>query len=180
MVDVNAGATPDSISTGDTFGGSRGGHAGGYAEIFAEIQIVETIVPVRPPQFGIPVAQKRAVLRQLLPNGSDSYVGLFTTMPELDGTGGVEASGSGYARVVHSTWYDSIVGHVATRLNLGAIRFAALTAGLTVRGWGVWDGADDLVAFGPTRNADLRPRAFSLVATDEPGFTSGALRVRIQ
>jgi hypothetical protein len=69
------------------------------------------------------------------------YVGLLTTMPADDGSGAVEASGSGYARVARApadaNWSlsgDQIV-------NVADIQFPLLTGPLAeVVGYGIWDG----------------------------------------
>jgi len=64
------------------------------------------------------------------------YVGLFTTMPNDDGTGGVEVTGGSYAR-------ESVVFSVASAgqvANNGAVTFTQATALWgTVLGMGLFD-----------------------------------------
>lgn len=141
-----------------------------------------TIVSLRTPQYGIPLAARQAFLAQQLPNGVASYVGLFTSMPTRAGVGGTEASGSGYARVSHASWRSSVhAGFVARRHNNGEVRFAALTDDLTVVGWGAWNAASGgtLLAFGLLRNEDGDARVWELAALDTPGWPDGELVVGI-
>lgn len=146
-------------------------------------QTVFQIVSLRSPQYGIPLAVRLEWMRVLIPNGTPSYVGLYSVMPGRDGIGGEEASGNGYARVSHSNWRDVVVaGFVARRANTGEIRATALTGDLTVVGWGIWNAATDgdLLGFGLLRNVDGTSRIFELGATDEWGWTDGALQVGVQ
>jgi hypothetical protein len=141
-----------------------------------------TIISLRAPQYGIPLSARQAFLAQQLPNGTPSYVGLFTSMPTRAGVGGTEASGSGYARVAHSSWRSSVFGgFVARRHNNGEIRFGALTGDLTVVGWGAWDAAADgnLLAFGLLRDDDGNARVWELAELDTPGWPDGLLIVGI-
>lgn len=141
------------------------------------------VVSLRPPQYGIPLATRVAWMREVLPNGTPRYIGLFTSMPSRAGVGGTEASGSGYARVMHQSWRDVIVGgFAARRANSGAIRFAALTDDLDVIGWGAWDASSGgtLRAFGLLRNSDSVARVFHLAAGDTPGWNDGELQVVVQ
>lgn len=138
------------------------------------------VVSLRAPQYGIPLAQRLAWLRALLPNGTAAYVGLYTAMPSRAGVGGVQA---GLTRVAHSDWRDVVVGgFVARRANSGEVRFATLAADLTVVGWGVWNALTngDLLAFGILRNSDGQSRTFNLGAGDDPVFTDGSLQVGLQ
>lgn len=72
------------------------------------------------------------------------YVGLFTTVPADDGTGGVEVSGGSYARVQRdpsdSNWTD--LGSGGARENAAVITFPTATANWgTVVGFGIWDAS---------------------------------------
>ena len=141
------------------------------------------IVALQQPQFGIPLADRLQFLTDQVPNGSDSYVALFTTLPNRAGVGGVEATGSGYARVAHNAWVNGVVADfIARRRNVGQVTFPALTDDLTVIGWGIYDAAvaGNLRAFGVLRNADSQPRVFSLASGDQPQFLSGELQFGIQ
>jgi len=69
---------------------------------------------------------------------SDIYVGLFTTMPNDDGTGGVEVSGGSYAREL-VVFTVASAGQVA---NNGAVTFTQATALWgTVLGMGLFDAS---------------------------------------
>jgi hypothetical protein len=145
-------------------------------------EVVTEIVSARPPQYGIPLAQRQVELGRLIPNGVDSYVGLFSGLPSTSGTGGTEATGSGYARVAHSRWAFDVTGSIIRRINVGVITFPDLTAQLSVRGWGIWDAASggNLLAFGLLRTGGGAPIVHTMSATDTPRFSHGELRVGIQ
>lgn len=141
------------------------------------------VVPLRTPQYGIPLAARQTFLTAQLPNGGPTYAALFSTMPDRAGVGGVEAAGSGYARVAHTAWVNSTLeGFVARRANVGAVTFATLTGDLTVVGWGIYDAptAGNLLAFGLLRNVDGKAHVFSLASGDEPAFQDGQLILGIQ
>jgi hypothetical protein len=82
-----------------------------------------------------------AILNHVLRNTTFSspttiYVGLFTTMPSDDGTGGVEVSGGSYARQ-SVTFAAPSGGQVA---NNALVQFPTATAGWgTVLGTGLFD-----------------------------------------
>jgi len=141
---------------------------------------VETqIVSVRPPQYGITLAQRRTLLGQVLPNGVDRYVGYFTSLPNADGTGGTEASGAAYTRIAHSRWAFDTTGYIIRRINVGPITWPELTASIALRGWGIWDAetAGNLVGFGLLRTSGGAPIVQYLSATDQPRLSHGQLRV---
>ena len=143
---------------------------------------IEVPVTVAPAGFGIPVTEKRACLSAILPNGVPRYAGLFTGLPDAAGLDGVEAVGSGYARVLVSGWSFEVIGHVVRRVNNAAIVFPTLTGPLTIVGWGVWDAATDgeLKAFGRTLVAKGVPLSFALEEDDTPRFLAGEFRVGLQ
>ena len=68
------------------------------------------------------------------------HLGLFTTMPADDGTGGVEATGSSYARVAKAA-SDANFNQASDQVtNVAEIQFPLLTGSLPeIVGWGVWD-----------------------------------------
>lgn len=73
------------------------------------------------------------------------YIGLFTTLPSDDGTGGVEVSGGSYARVAagpgNATW-DAPGDGSGRFSNAGTITFPAPTANWgTVVGFGLFDAS---------------------------------------
>jgi hypothetical protein len=142
------------------------------------------LIQVRAPQFGIPLYAKQRVLQEQLPSGAARYVGLFSSMPDRAGVGGVEAFGSGYGRVLHSSWTNEVIGgFIARRTNEGAIEFQPLTGNLRVIGWGIWDAPTLglIQALGLLRiEGTGNPLVFSLENTDIPRFSSHALTVGIQ
>lgn len=77
------------------------------------------------------------------------YVALFTTVPNLDGTGGVEVSSTGtaYARVAipqGSTGWTKAVGSSLTYSNVQILSFETPTNNWgTIRGVGLFDAQTD-------------------------------------
>ncbi len=122
-------------------------------------------------------------LGALLPSGTNRWVLLYTTMPADDGTGGVEAAGSGYARVAHSAWVDAIVGDYTYRRNSGAITFAALTGALSgIVGWGISDAAvaGNIVGTGLIRDAGGTAVTKNFIAGDQPRFIDQELKLGLR
>lgn len=91
-------------------------------------------------------------------------IGLFTTMPADDGTGGVEATGSSYARVAVAALDANFAIASDQVTNVAEIQFPLLTGSLLeVVGWGVWDNGGTLRWAQPA--GDL-PVAFVAAADD--------------
>lgn len=70
-----------------------------------------------------------------------SHIGLFTTTPADDGSGGVEVSGGSYAREAYAAngtnWGSSVAGAPSTIQNLTVLTFTTATASWgTVTAWG--------------------------------------------
>ena len=89
-------------------------------------------------------------------------VGLFTTLPADDGTGGVEAAGSNYARVAIAALDANfgIAGDLVT--NVAEIQFGLLTGSIgEIVGFGIWDNGGVLRHAQPA--GDL-PQAFTFDA----------------
>jgi len=89
-----------------------------------------------------------------LPN-SATHIGLFTTLPADDGTGGVEVSGGSYARQAYArngtNWGSSTAGAPSTITTLVDINFPQASANWgTVVGWGYFTAvsAGTLLFFG--------------------------------
>jgi hypothetical protein len=106
---------------------------------------------------GMTITAKQTALEAVLVNLTDVYVGLFTELPTDDTpTGGVEATGSGYARKAHNAWLNTTVGDDVYRVNNGAVELPTLTADLTgIYGWGIWSAitGGNLLAYGPLLDA---------------------------
>lgn len=118
----------------------------------------------------------------LLPNGTACYVALFTELPDDDGTGGTEASGSSYARKSHSAWTNGTSGTATQRKNNGTIEFAALSGSLAgIVGWGIYDAltSGNLIAFGTIKNSGGTDVTKNFVSTDQPRFLDQELKVGI-
>lgn len=140
-------------------------------------------VPLRAPQYGLPLALKLQYLQDSVPTDTDSYVGFFASMPSRAGVGGIECSGSGYTRIAHSAWRSAVVSeYIARRMNTGECLWPALTGPLSFIGWGIWNEltSGSLRAFGLVRNADGSARVFNLLTTQQPRFGDGDLRWGIQ
>jgi len=91
--------------------------------------------------------------------------GLFTTMPADDGTGGVEATGSNYARVNVAALDANFTQNGDVVTNAADIAFNVLTGNIgEVVGWGVWDNGNVLRWAQPA--GDL-PMAFTFDATTD-------------
>lgn len=132
--------------------------------------------------MGLSEIGKELALAAVLPNGTDVWVALLTTMPdEEDGTGLVEAMGSGYARVAHDAWLNTTADGVTYRTNDGAIEFAALSGALSVVGWAIYDAdtGGDLLAFGSLRDVAGEVLAYNFVSTDQPRFIAQELSIGI-
>ena len=119
----------------------------------------------------------------VLPNGTDKWVALLTTLPTArDGTGLVEATGSGYARINHALWVNVTDGNDTLRKNSGAVTFAALSAALTdIVGWAIYDlvAGVNLIAFGPLVDGSNNPITVDFANTDQPQFADQELEVSI-
>ena len=152
-------------------------------DVAASEEASVTIVSLRSPQYGLPLAQRLAFLRTLVPNNGSTYVGLFAVMPARSGIGGTECSGSSYARVLHQAWREVVVAEfVARRANVGEIRLPQLTGDLEAAGWGIWSASTGgtLLAFGLTRQANGQATVFEFAQDDTPRFISGELQFGIQ
>ena len=134
--------------------------------------------------YGLSQIGAENALDDVLPNATNVYVALLTTLPtDFAGTGLVEASAAGYARTAHSAWTTSSASNVVTRANNGAITFPALTADLSgVVGWAIYtmSSGGDLLAFGQTVDGSGNPLTVNFVSTDEPRFANGELEVKIE
>lgn len=128
---------------------------------------------------------KETALEALLPNGTDVWVALLFTLPTAeDGTGLVEASGSGYARKSYDAWMNSTVDGVTYRVNDGAIEFAAMSDYLNpVEGWAIFDNdgtpSGNLIAYGYIRNGSGDAITMDFTAGEQPRFLDQELQIGI-
>lgn len=93
-----------------------------------------------------------------------THLGLYTTLPNEAGAGGVEVSGGAYAREAYArnstNWGSSTGADPSTIQNLVAVTYTEATASWgTVLGWGYFDAATagNMIAFGavsPTKQID--------------------------
>ena len=123
-------------------------------------------------------AHKSAILSHLFRTATMAkptqwHVGLFLTLPIADGTGGVEVSGNGYARVQRdpsdANWLETVLGTVT---NAAAITFPDPTGTWgVIPGVGLWDNTNALRHF----IALTSPKT---VNQDDPGpnFPAGSLQ----
>lgn len=101
------------------------------------------------------------------------YVALFTTIPDEDGTGGVEVTGNGYARQA-ATFAAAANGSVTTSTD---ITFPVATpAGWgTVTSFGIYDALTD----GNLLMGDTLSESKVVTANDQLKFLAGQLTVSI-
>ena len=131
---------------------------------------------------GLTDYAEQQALQALLPDATSRWVGLFTTLPDDAGAGGVEASGGGYARVEQSAWTTEADAPRTVRKNNGAVNFGELTGAIgTVVGWGIFDAESggNLLAFGEILTAGGEATTQALGAGDEPRILSGELKVGV-
>lgn len=107
------------------------------------------------------------------------YVALFTTIPNDDGTGGTEVSGTGYARIQHgpsdATWTAPTTSGIFS--NIGVIQYGSPTANWgTITAFGLYSAVSggNLFAKGSlTGNVTVNS------GDPAPAFADGALTVTI-
>lgn len=134
---------------------------------------------------GMTVYEQKRYFSEAFPNGTDVYVGLFTTLPNAAGEGGVECSEAWYARKAHQDWLSRVVGTATVRReNVGAIEIDDVDIGspdVTIVGWGIFDALTDgnLRWSGPLRNAAGVEAEKTLVATNQLRWTEGELIAQI-
>lgn len=110
---------------------------------------------------------------------STVFVALFTTIPNDDGTGGTEVSGTGYARIQHgpsdATWTAPTTSGVFA--NIGVVQFGSPTANWgTITSFGLYSAVTggNLLAKGAlTGNVTVNS------GDPAPAFADGALTVTI-
>jgi hypothetical protein len=101
------------------------------------------------------------------------YVGLYTAMPNDDGTGGTECSGGGYARVaVTNNLANWPAASGGTKANANTIQFPTATLGWgTVVGFGLFTASSG----GTPQLADELTTPRPVLAGDDPRFLAGEL-----
>jgi hypothetical protein len=128
------------------------------------------------------LTQRHALLDFVLGDGSYAppsslFFGLFTAMPNNNGTGGAEVAGNGYARVgVTNTPSSWVAESDGTKSNANAIAFPTATGSWNIlRGVGIWNAASGgtLIFFAPLDTQDISP-----IANDT--FTLPAQSCRIE
>lgn len=119
----------------------------------------------------------------VMPGGTDKFIALLTTTPTVrDGTGLVEASGSGYARIAHQTWVNVTSGNDTLRKNSGTVTFAVLSGDLPgIVGWAIYSAitAGNLIAFGPLVDSNDTPITRNFLNGDQPRFVDQEFEVVI-
>lgn len=109
-----------------------------------------------------------------------SHIALFTTTPADNGTGGVEASWTGYARKAYTAngtnWGSSAAGAPSTIQNLTVLTFDECTAGSgTVLSWGYYTAitAGTLLFFA------VLDASKAISAGDTPQFNAGDMVAKL-
>lgn len=134
---------------------------------------------------GMTAVEARRYFADALPTGSNVYVGLFTSLPNGAGEGGVECSEAWYSRVAHAAWVSTLVGaKTIRRSNVGDVQMAAVGGGdpdVTVVGWGIWDASSggNLRWFGPLLDAAGNETPVTLTAGDQLRWPSLELRAQL-
>lgn len=132
---------------------------------------------------GLATYGKQQALAGVLANGTTYYAGFLTTLPTADdGTGLVEATGSGYARLGHSAWLQVDATPTWYHVNNGAIEFAALSADLDdIVGWGIWTAVSggSLIAWGPLLDVGGNEITKTFTNGNQPRFVDQELKVGI-
>lgn len=132
---------------------------------------------------GLATYGKQQALANVLKNGTTYYAGFLTTLPsDDDGTGLVEASGSGYVRKGHSAWINVDESPEWYRVNNGAVEFAALTDDLEdCVGWALWTtlGGGSLVGFGPLLDVGGNEITKTFTSGNQPRFVDQELKVGV-
>lgn len=107
------------------------------------------------------------------------YVALFITVPGDDDTGGVEVTGTGYARILHgpsnATWNAPTTTGIFS--NIGVIQFGAPTADWgTITGFGLYSAVSGGTLFA---TGTLTGSAIVNSGDPAPAFADSALTVTI-
>ncbi len=132
---------------------------------------------------GLATYGKQQALLVVLEATTTYYIGFLTAQPsDDDGTGLVEATGSGYARKSHAAWETVDESPEWYRVNTGVVTFAALTADLDdVVGWGIWTAvtAGTLIAWGPILDVTEVEITQDFTNGNQPSFPTLELKVGI-
>lgn len=119
---------------------------------------------------GLTQAYAQVALETILPNGTNRYIGLLTTIPsDMIGTGLVELTGTGYARILKNAWLTNLSASKVERANNGAVQFTVGAGGWSgILGWGIWTAVSggSLIGWGAIYNDALAPGPFSFPAGD--------------
>ena len=126
---------------------------------------------------------KASLLASILPESTDIYVALLTTLPaDYDGTGLAELDSTWYARVAHDAWVNATDDGVVSRKNNGAVVFSATDAAESgIIGWAIYDAATNgnLIACGPIHDADGEDASIDLAIGDVLQFQTQDIEVRL-
>lgn len=120
-------------------------------------------------------------LELLLPNGTNRYVALLLSEPDVIAGTYDEVTDSEYVRIAHAAWVslDNGDGRLARR-NSGAVVFNAIVDDeTTVTHWAIFDAvnAGNLLAAGPVLNGDGEPQPAVIGENDQPRFNDGDLEL---
>lgn len=114
-------------------------------------------------------------LSLLLPNGTNRYIGLFSSVPGPSG-GGTELTAAGYARVACNAWTEITEGDDIGRANSNAIEFTgfALDSSVAIEAAGIFSASNggSLIAWVP-----VTPIEGGLLDTDVVRFGATDLAI---
>lgn len=133
---------------------------------------------------GLSTFGGKLALASVLPGAVDVFVALFTTVPDFDGSNGVEVSAAWYARVAHDEWFfTSAATGLVGRANTSAIDFPNVTVDpVTIVAWGIFDAltGGNLLAFDATRGSGNVEQPFTVVVGDNPRFSASDLVILLE
>jgi hypothetical protein len=135
---------PTGYSPGGPPGGGAAESRSGYAPGGAVVTFDgDAFITARGDHLGMTLEERRLTLENRLQQGVVLYAGLWLQLPDRAGTGGVEVSVSGYARVAVSRWLNKTEGASVRRTNASAIYWPYFGEAVTIAGWGLWTAATD-------------------------------------
>lgn len=121
-------------------------------------------------------------LAEIIPNGTQFWVGALTTMPNESWAGWVESTDATYSRAPCSAWAtEGLADGTRERVNQAEVLFPPLTGPVLVAGWGVFGASSggSLVAAALARPPGGLPTPQPYLAGQQPKLSVGSLRISL-